>query len=409
MKLSRPIVFTGIIIVLLLAALACNAQRATPTEDLGIVVAQTQTSLALDSLLTATGGAQQAPPAITPPPQAPSAAPTTSSPPPAETSLPDCDDKAKFEGETIPDNKAFPPGEQFVKTWTLRNVGTCTWTPDYALVFVEGDPMGGTSPSPIGETITPGNTIQLFLPQTAPPVPGNHEGLWKLRNTRGQDFGLGKDADVAFWVKIAVEEDASEGGSTGELNLGPPTWVDTFDGPSGTFDLGSDSNTKYEIKNGNLIVTATVPNGDLWRITMTYLDDFYLQARFRTGGNCSGSDSYGLIVRAPDQPDSIIDTGYVFGFSCEGKYRIYRMDDGAYNGIVNWTNHPSVIPGTDQNNDMGIKAEGNVLQLYANGSLVYELNDSTYPGGLFGLMVRSDTTPNFQVLVKEIAYWKYVP
>ena len=54
---------------------------------------------------------------------------------------------------------------------------------------------------------------------------------------------------------------------------------------------------------------------------------------------------------------------------------------------------------------MGIFAKDGKLQLYANGTMVSEFVDGTYPGGLFGLVIRSEVTNNFQVFVDEVAYW----
>ena len=116
-----------------------------------------------------------------------------------------------------------------------------------------------------------------------------------------------------------------------------------------------------------------------------------------------------MIVRAPNQPDSIIDSGYVFSFSCEGKYRIYRMDNGGFNGIVNWSANSAIKPGPNQENDMLISANGSQLQLYANNNLIYEFSDDAYSGGIYGLMIRSDTTANFKVFVNQIAYWYAKP
>ncbi|NIP41529.1 MAG: hypothetical protein GWN00_05010, partial [Aliifodinibius sp.] len=35
------------------------------------------------------------------------------------------------------------PRTAFTKVWRLQNVGTCTWTADYDMVFISGDRMGG--------------------------------------------------------------------------------------------------------------------------------------------------------------------------------------------------------------------------------------------------------------------------
>ncbi|PIU90073.1 MAG: hypothetical protein COS63_04110, partial [Anaerolineae bacterium CG06_land_8_20_14_3_00_57_67] len=48
-------------------------------------------------------------------------------------------DWAQFVADiTVPDGASFAPGAAFTKTWRLKNIGTCTWTTSYALVFVSG-------------------------------------------------------------------------------------------------------------------------------------------------------------------------------------------------------------------------------------------------------------------------------
>jgi hypothetical protein len=418
------------ILLLVVGAVACNlpqqpALPAAATPDIGLMVAQTQTAMAVSQYLTATTPPEN--PTLTNTPvqaQAPESSPTNTplaviqvttigpsvtqppviSPVPAQ---PNCTNAAKFVNETIPDNTVFTPNQQFMKTWTLQNVGTCTWTPDYALVYTEGDQMSGTSPSPIGQSVPPGGMIQIFLPQTAPQALGLYQGFWKLRSPSGQVFGLGSNAQTAFWVKINVAGQASDTTTfSGPQNLGAPSWVESFDGHSSPWYLGTDSGIDYDLKNGQLVITAGKPTGDQWRVAQPgYLADFYLQADFKSGAVCSGKDGYGLLVRAPDKANGMINSGYVFGFSCDGKYRVYRMDNGSYSGVKNWTANPAVAVGPNKKNVMGVYAKGGKLQLYANGMMIYEFTDSTYSGGLFGLMIRSEATNNYQVFVDQVAAW----
>lgn len=399
---------------------ACNLPQAQPAPDLDTVVSQTQTAMAVNLYLTATAfQPTNTPESIVPTTEVPTAEPgqpiltTTAEPQQNPTSTlvsqPTCTNMAKFEGETIPDNSAFAPGQEFIKTWTLRNVGSCAWNPEYALVFIRGDQMSGTSPSPIGQNVPPGETIRLFLPQKAPQTAGEHQGFWKLRSTEGQDFGLGTDAQTAFWVKINVVPGANPVQNQPPVlnpqNPASPSWVVSFDSRS-PFFLGTDSGMDYDVKNGELTITAIEPMGDQWRVAQgTWLDNFYLQADFRTGANCTGKDGYGLIVRAPDKPSGIINSGIVFSFSCDGKYRVYRMDNGNFTSIQNWTNHPLLKSGPNQPNTMGIYAVDSNLQLYINNALAFEFNDNTYLGGLYGLVIRSEATRNFQTSVSEIAAW----
>ena len=46
---------------------------------------------------------------------------------------------------TVPDGTTYTPGATFQKTWRLKNIGYCTWTTSYALVFDSGQQMGASS------------------------------------------------------------------------------------------------------------------------------------------------------------------------------------------------------------------------------------------------------------------------
>jgi hypothetical protein len=288
----------------------------------------------------------------------------------------------------------------FEKSWSLRNSGTCTWTNEYKLIFDSGERMGEIDQVWLSESVSSGGQVNVTVPLTAPQVPGDYIGYWKLQNELGERFGLGENADVALWVNITVSS------TSAGLKQGPPAWEDTFDGSSSHWYLGSDSNTNFEIDESQLIMTALEPAGDQWRVAQPgFLEEFYLEAEFTTGSACASKDSYGLLVRAPDQPDSIIDSGYVFVASCDGHYRAYLMQNGNFVSLVNWTSHSGINAGPNQTNRIGVKALGSNFQLYINDALVSEFNDSTYESGLFGLSIRSEVTPDFRVIVERIAYW----
>jgi hypothetical protein len=421
-RISKRTLFA--VSLLLLALTGCNLpQQATPTSELAGVVASTQTAISVSQFLTATSlpAVLPATSTLAETQQMPSTAETeapiqlTALGPPTSsvvqpTAQPNCTHAAKFQGETIPDGSAFTTGQEFMKTWTLRNVGTCTWSPETALVYVRGDQMNGTSPSPIGQSVPPNSTIQIFLPQKAPAAAGQYQGYWKLRSPSGQEFGLGANADVAFWVKIqAVPGSGSPTTGApfgGPQNLGAPSRVIGFDDGKSPWYLGSDEDMDYDIKNNALLITAGKPTGDRWRVAQPgILDDFFVQASFKTGPVCSGKDGYGLLLRAPDKPSGIINSGYVFSFACDGRYRVYRIDNGSFNGLQNWTPSPALIAGANQTNMMGVYANGDEFQIFANGILIFQFRDSVYTSGLFGLMIRSEATNNFQVAVDDVSIW----
>ena len=43
----------------------------------------------------------------------------------------------------VPDNTTMSPGQDFIKTWKIKNIGTCTWGEGYKLIFSYGEKMDG--------------------------------------------------------------------------------------------------------------------------------------------------------------------------------------------------------------------------------------------------------------------------
>jgi len=116
-----------------------------------------------------------------------------------------CDKAAFVSDVTIPDGTILAGGTAFTKTWRLQNVGTCTWTTSYKLVFAGGDFLGVSgSAFNLPTSVAPGGTIDLSLNLTAPITSGNFISYWKLRNASGTDFGVGASGTSAFLVSINI-------------------------------------------------------------------------------------------------------------------------------------------------------------------------------------------------------------
>jgi hypothetical protein len=115
-----------------------------------------------------------------------------------------CDAASFVRDVTIPDGTDLDAGEDFTKTWRIQNVGTCSWTTAYSLVFVTGDRMEGPFNAGLAGTVNPGQSIDLSVELVAPTSNGHYQGYWKLRNAQGSLFGIGGDAQGAFWVNVDV-------------------------------------------------------------------------------------------------------------------------------------------------------------------------------------------------------------
>ncbi len=124
--------------------------------------------------------------------------------------------KAAFVSETVPDGTKFDKGETFVKSWTLKNSGTCAWPADTALVKISSQ-MGGPDSVPVG-TVAVGETKEIQVEMTAPEEDGSFRSDWALKASGTQIFEV--------YTIITVGEG---GGAT------PPV---TVPGPTGGFELG---------------------------------------------------------------------------------------------------------------------------------------------------------------------------
>lgn len=132
----------------------------------------------------------------------PAALPTTV--PSTPTAITRCDWVSFIADITVPDESTFGPSTSFVKTWRLKNIGACTWTTSYSLVFVSGDQMGNTTAIVLPKNVAPGETVDVSVTLTSPAASKGYKGNWMLKNASGVTFGSGPNASSAFWVKINV-------------------------------------------------------------------------------------------------------------------------------------------------------------------------------------------------------------
>ena len=183
------------------------------------------------------------------------------------------------------------------------------------------------------------------------------------------------------------------------LNLGSPTWRDTFENDT-NWGLVDSENSRFVVRDGQMVMLAY--NADFfnsWALTPPTIEVFYLEAEGASGA-CAGRDRWGLFFRAPDYT-----RGYLFGLSCDGRYALWLWDGSREIYLVEWTDSPHILKGSDQINRIGVKADGSRLSLYANGNFLGEVRDDSFASGRFGLFVGAAETPGYTVKVDEVSYW----
>jgi len=127
------------------------------------------------------------------------AAPTTT------TATDNCDNAAEFVADvTIPDDSVLTPGEPFTKTWRLKNTGTCTWGPEYKLMFSSGDQLNGPGSVSLPQPVAPDAETELSVALTAPTAPGAYHGEWILQSPTGAQ--IGSDGAYPLYVQIIVSD-----------------------------------------------------------------------------------------------------------------------------------------------------------------------------------------------------------
>ncbi len=146
--------FIVLLITLLTVQLACNlpgGDSATPDPFAtlnGLYTASAQTQAAAG---TATPGLPQPTVTLAGSPTATNQAVTLQ---PAQTSR--CDAAQFLADVTYPDGSIVPRNTTFVKIWRIRNVGTCTWSTSYAMVFSGGDGMSAPTVVSMPGSVAPG-------------------------------------------------------------------------------------------------------------------------------------------------------------------------------------------------------------------------------------------------------------
>ena len=191
----------------------------TPTPDLTMAY---QTLIVLQTTQQTSTFATPLP-TITPPPTVRlTQIPSTPLPSPVSTDIPAgitqtsqpqvlCDRAAAGNpiDVTIPDNSIISPGQSFIKTWKLINIGSCTWTPSYSARFFYGDRMEAPEAVALQENVLPSLSVEISIEMVAPLSAGTYQGNWKLSNPSGVMFGIGPNGDSPFWVRIIVPENPS--------------------------------------------------------------------------------------------------------------------------------------------------------------------------------------------------------
>jgi hypothetical protein len=80
------------------------------------------------------------------------------------------------------------PGEEFVRSWEIKNIGECTWPTDVDVVMVAGYEADVTEQTRI-LPLEPGEIMELTMTFVSPQDYGTYESVWQLEVAGSNRFG----------------------------------------------------------------------------------------------------------------------------------------------------------------------------------------------------------------------------
>jgi hypothetical protein len=214
------LIVTILLVATLMAACAPAASTAGPTPDVAAVRTSAASTVVSQFTLTAAVFTPMVPAAptkaVATDTTEPDVTATVTTAPVAQVTNAEgtvvalCD-KYAWDPETvdvnIPDNTPVSPGQDFVKTWKIKNIGTCTWGEGYKMVFSyssspDDDSLNGVA-QPLSAAIAPGQEVDVSVQFTAPDLPGTYFSVWTMQNNKGISF-QGND-NKALYVQVVVQ------------------------------------------------------------------------------------------------------------------------------------------------------------------------------------------------------------
>ncbi len=197
----------GILLALLLLTACAPKNNGTPTVDVNAVYTMAAETVVAELTGTAAVVTPTQPLTSTPPPaeQTATLVPTSSVPTATPTLTPSitptasitpavsptdefCDNAAWVADVSVPDGSEMSPGQAFVKTWRIKNTGTCTWNEGYLIAFGYGEEMNGQAAA-LDTPVMPNAEVEVSVVFTAPLAAGTYQSYWRMVNPAEVNFG----------------------------------------------------------------------------------------------------------------------------------------------------------------------------------------------------------------------------
>jgi len=278
---------------------------------------------------------------------------------------------ALVEDVTVPPGTAIQPGETFVKTWRIKNSGTCDWRAGYYLDLVEGQAFGAARTTvPAVPALA---STEISLNMTAPTLSGTYRGVWQMFDPAGKPFG--QKFTVEFVVPKACQNP--------EITL--------FTAQPGVISAGQSSILQWTVTGAKEIAITPnvgVPgNNNSLTVTPQTTTQYTLTA---TDGECVSTAQTTVTV---SQPTTLID------FIQTANLATWQTDTGA---PITFGNDPRALTPPQFSVAYVLWRDTVVLQNGDTAARVLEINpaSSAFVQGVYTFNLAGGTQPTDVVEVK---------
>jgi hypothetical protein len=205
--MKPKLMITAILFMVLIAACGSpGTQAQEPTADVAAI--RTSAASTVISQFTLTAAAftpTPSQPTETSAPEPTNASSTATGQPAVQvtnalgTTVALCDSLSFVADVNVPDDTSMSPGQDFVKTWRVKNSGSCPWGAGYKLVYAGyADDMSGQF-QPLTGVVQPGQEVEVSVQFKAPDAVDQYLSAWQMSNPTGVTF-----PEIIF-VKITVQ------------------------------------------------------------------------------------------------------------------------------------------------------------------------------------------------------------
>jgi len=187
-------------------------------------------------------------------------------------------------------------------------------------------------------------------------------------------------------------------------NAGSVLFEETFAPARYYWGTGKSQFSGISVAGGAMTVIVKQPRRVVWTFSGAPASpDFYFSGTV-TATTCVAGDNFGLAFRAKD--DSAL---FLYGISCDGRYLLTQYVGGAAHPLVAPDEAEAIVSGQGAANQLGVRAAGRQLDLYANGQFLATATADATGQGLFGVYAASAQTSGLTAAFSQLEAWVVTP